>query len=86
MQMLDLTILNLTDEQKQKIQKMRAESAIKARAIQRQLKENTNQMRDAMFDGTSTDAQIKAKSDDLKKSHEQFADSQLDNFLAIGHC
>jgi Spy/CpxP family protein refolding chaperone len=83
MQMLDLTVLNLSDDQKQKIQKLRADSAIKNRAIQRQLKENTNQMRDVMFDGTSTDAQIKAKSDEMKKSHEQFADSQLEFFLAI---
>lgn len=83
MQMLDLTVLNLSDDQKQKIQKLRADSAIKNRAIQRQLKENTNQMRDVMFDGTSTDAQIKAKSDEMKRSHEQFADSQLEFFLAI---
>jgi Spy/CpxP family protein refolding chaperone len=83
MQMLDLTVLNLSDDQKQKIQKLRADSAIKNRAIQRQLKENTNQMRDVMFDGTSTDAQIKAKSDEMKRSHELFADSQLEFFLAI---
>jgi Spy/CpxP family protein refolding chaperone len=83
MQMLDLTVLNLSDDQKQKIQKLRTDSAIKNRAIQRQLKENTNQMRDVMFDGTSTDAQIKAKSDEMKRSHEQFADSQLEFFLAI---
>ena len=81
--MLDFTALGLTDDQKQKIQKLRSDSAIKNREIQRKVKESSNQMRDTMFDGTSTDAQIKAKSDDLKRAHEQFADSQLDFFLAI---
>lgn len=80
---LDLSPLNLTDEQKEKIQKLRSQTAAETRDMRRRLKEGAVQMRDLMFDSSASDAQILSKRDELRRLHNNLEDSQIKDFLAI---
>ncbi|MFX5634061.1 periplasmic heavy metal sensor, partial [Acinetobacter baumannii] len=80
---LDLTPLALTDEQKQKIQQMRSDNAGKARELMRKRRELGGQMKEILFGPDSTDAQIKAKRDELRQVQEKLEDIRLDDMLAI---
>ncbi len=80
---LDLTPLGLSEEQKQKIQQLRADNANKARELSRKRHYLGGQMKDVLFDPESTDAQIKAKRDELRQVQEKLEDIRLDDMLAI---
>lgn len=80
---LDLSPLNLTDEQKTKIQKMRQQASPRARELRSKLLTGGQELKDMMFDPSVSDDSIRAKSRELRKLHDQAEDMKLDNFLSI---
>ena len=80
---LDLTALNLTDDQKQKIAQMHADNGQKMRELMRKRGELSGQMRDVMFQADSTEGQIKAKRDEVRQIQEKLEDLRLNDFLSI---
>ena len=80
---LDLTALSLTDEQKQKIAQMHSDNGTKMRDLQKKRHELSVQMRDTMFQADVTEAQIKAKRDEVRQVQEKLEDLRLNDFLAI---
>jgi uncharacterized membrane protein len=80
---LNLAPLNLTTEQKDKIQTMRKESGKKARSIRSSLKAKRAEMCDLMFDPKSTNKEILKVHNEARKLHEQADDLMVQDFLAI---
>lgn len=80
---LDLTALNLTEEQKGKIQQLRSRTSTRARDLRRKLMSGGQELRDMMFDPAASDETIRAKGRELRKLHEQVEDIKLDDFLSI---
>ena len=80
---LDLTALNLTDEQKQKIAQMHSDNGAKMRDLMRKRRDLTNQMRDLMFDPEVNETQIRAKRDEVRQVQEKLEDLRLNDFLSI---
>ncbi len=80
---LDLTPLNLTEEQKGKIQQMRAETANRVREVRRKMQSGGQELKDMMFDPSVSDDTIRAKGRELRKLHEQAEDMKLNDFLSI---
>ena len=80
---LDLTALNLTEEQKTKIQQMRTRTSTRAKEIRRKLFAGGQELRDMMFDPSATDEMIRAKGRELRKLHDEAEGMKLDDFLSI---
>ncbi len=80
---MDFSLLNPTDDQKEKIEQIRSENRPKTRDVRRRLQEVGKQLSDLMFDGTSTDAQIRKKSEEMRQIHAEMEDLQMSDFLAI---
>jgi Spy/CpxP family protein refolding chaperone len=80
---LDLTALNLTEEQKGKIQQLRSRTSTRARELRRKLMSGGQELRDMMFDPAASDETIRAKGRELRRLHEQVEDIKLDDFLSI---
>lgn len=80
---LDLSALNLTEEQKAKIQQLRKGTAMRAREVRRKLFSGGQELRDMMFDPAASDEQIRAKGRELRKLRDQAEDMKLDDFLSI---
>jgi Spy/CpxP family protein refolding chaperone len=80
---LDLTPLNLTTEQKDKIQSMRKESSQKSRKLRASLESKRAEMRELMFDPKATNKQILKVRDEARKLHEQADNLMVQDFLAI---
>jgi Spy/CpxP family protein refolding chaperone len=80
---LDFTPLGLTDDQKQKIAQMRTDNGTKMRDLMKKRHELSGQMRDTMFGADVTEAQIKAKRDEVRQVQEKLEDLRLNDFLAI---
>jgi Spy/CpxP family protein refolding chaperone len=80
---LDLAPLNLTEEQKGKIQQMRSRTSTRARELRSKLLSGGQELRDMMFDPAASDDMIRAKGRELRKLHEQVEDIKLDDFLSI---
>ncbi|HEY9870842.1 MAG TPA: Spy/CpxP family protein refolding chaperone [Candidatus Obscuribacterales bacterium] len=80
---LDLTPLGLSEEQKDRIRQIRSQSAVKARELRRVLKLKRAEMKDLMFDPDASDAQIKARRQELRRLQDQLEDVILSDFLAL---
>lgn len=80
---LDLTPLGLSDEQKDRIRQIRSQSAVQARELRRVLKLKRAAMKDLMFDPNASDAQIKARRQELRRLQDQLEDVILSDFLAL---
>ncbi len=80
---LDLSSLNLTDEQKQTIRQLRSQNAPKARELRRAIQAKRAELRTMMFDPNATDDAIKAKRKELRAVQEQMEDMVLSDFLAM---
>lgn len=80
---LDLTALNLTEEQKNKIQQMRTRTSMRAKEVRRKLMTGGQELRDMMFDPSASDEMIRAKGRELRKLHEEAESMKLDDFLSI---
>lgn len=80
---LDLTVLNLSEDQKSKIQTMRTANSQKAKQVQMQLKQRRGKLQEMMFDPASTPDQIKAAHGEIRKLHNQAEDIMINDFLGI---
>jgi Spy/CpxP family protein refolding chaperone len=80
---LDFSSLNLTDDQKQRIQQIRSSNGVHARGFSQSLKERRSEMRDLMFDPVASDDQIRSKMREVRQMQEKMDDVQINDFLAI---
>jgi len=80
---LDFSTLNLSDEQKQRIQQIHAANGPHAREFQQALKDRRSQMRDLMFDASSSDEQIHTKLRDVLQMQNKAEEAQVNDFLSI---
>ncbi len=80
---LNLSELNLTEEQKTRIKTMRTQTQLKAKELQKDLKTRRAEMRDLLFEPNSTAEQIKAKHSELKQTQEQVENLMINDFIAI---
>jgi Spy/CpxP family protein refolding chaperone len=80
---LDLTPLNLTPEQKQQIQQIRKDTALKARDLRKTLKDKRTAMRDLMFDPGVSDAKLRERHREVAKLHQKCEDAMFEDFLSI---
>lgn len=80
---LDLTVLNLTDEQKAKIQSMRAANGQKIRQIRADLRQRQDKFKDMLFDPAASPDQIRSIRKEMNKLQTQTGDIMLDDFLGI---
>ncbi|MFN8552686.1 MAG: Spy/CpxP family protein refolding chaperone [Candidatus Obscuribacterales bacterium] len=80
---LDLTSLNLSPEQKQKIQEMRGQVAPKTRELRKQLAAKRAELRDMMFEANAGDDQVRAKRKEVRQLQDKIEDMQLNDFLGI---
>ncbi len=80
---LDLTLLGLTEEQKDRIRQNRLQSGSKARGLRRELKLRRDEMKDLMFDPDATEAQIRGKRRVIRQMQDQLEDVVIDDFLSL---
>jgi Spy/CpxP family protein refolding chaperone len=80
---LDFSALNLTEEQRQRIQQIRTTNGARARELQKTLKDRRNQMRDLLFDPGASDEQVRAKRREVRQLQEKLEDMQIADFLTI---
>ncbi len=80
---LDLSQLNLTDEQKTRITEQRSKAKGQAKELQAAIKVKRLEMRDMMFDPSYSPEQIRAKRAELRKVQEQAEMLMLNDFLSM---
>ncbi|MBP9094410.1 Spy/CpxP family protein refolding chaperone [bacterium] len=80
---LDLSQLNLTDEQKARITEQRSKSKGPAKELQQAIKSKRMEMRDMMFDPAFSAEQIRAKRAELRKVQDQAEMLMLNDFLSM---
>ena len=80
---LDLTILNLTTEQKNKIQAMRTQDGQKSRQLQGELRQRRDKFKDMLFDPTVSSDQILDAHREMAKLQAQTQEIMLNDFLGI---
>lgn len=80
---LDLTPLNLSEEQKNKIQQMREQSKSKARELHKELISKQIEARNLMFNPDSSETQIRAARKNLLTLQQQLDEVNINDFLAI---
>ncbi len=80
---LDLTVLNLTADQKAKIQSMRTVDGQKSRQIQAELRQRRDKFKDMLFDPAATSEQIISTHKEINKLQSQTQDIMLNDFLGI---
>lgn len=80
---LDLSPLNLTDAQKEKIRGIRGKTSEKAREIRRVMQAKQKEMRDLMFDPDAGDDLIRSKRFELRKLRDQIEEMTINDFLSI---
>lgn len=80
---LDLTSLNLSPDQKQKIKEMRGQLAPKTRELRKQLNAKRLELRDMMFEASAGDDQVRAKRKEVRQLQDKVEDMQLNDFLGI---
>lgn len=80
---LDLTKLNLSQEQKTKIQTMRSANGQKARALHADLKQRREKFREMLFDPNASNDDILAMRREVNKLQTQVEDLMLTDFLGI---
>jgi len=79
---LDFSMLNLTDEQKNKIKATREKNTARAREIKQALMAKRTEFYDLMFSDTSTNDQITAKRDEIRALKDEQENLMLNDFLA----
>lgn len=80
---LDLSELNLTEEQKSKILAHRQKTKGKAKEVLQTLKEKRIELKEMMFDPEISATQIRAKRSEMRKLQDEAESIKLDDFLAI---
>ena len=80
---LDLSVLNLSEDQKNKIKTMRQNTAGKAKNLKVAIKKSRGEMFDMMFDPETTDSALKAKHAEVRKLQGELGDLMIQDFLSI---
>jgi len=80
---LDLTSLNLTEEQKQRIKQVREGNRDKARSFRKTLMEKQEQLRSLIFSADGTDAQVRTMRKEVRKAQDSMEELNLDDLLAV---
>lgn len=80
---LDLTSLNLTEEQKNRIKAQRAKSAPRARELQQLVKAKRLEMRDLMFDPAASAKQLTDKRQELRAAQDEAEALMLNDFIGM---
>jgi Spy/CpxP family protein refolding chaperone len=80
---LDLSVLNLSEEQKTKIRTLRESSASRGKELMQNLKQSRLQMRDMMFDPEVSEKTLRSRHAQLKKQEEELGSLMIDDFLSI---
>lgn len=80
---LNLSALDLSEEQKSKIKTLRTQAQTKAKDLQNSLRAKRMEMRDMLFDPDASVKQIKAKHEEVRKIQEQVEGLMIDDFLSI---
>jgi len=80
---IDLTPLNLSDEQKQQIRQLRSRNGPRARELRETLRSKRTELRDLMFDPNATDAQIRAKRQEVRQMQDQLEETIMGDFLSL---
>jgi Spy/CpxP family protein refolding chaperone len=81
--LVDLTPLNLSQDQKQKIQEMRRETGRKVKDLRKTLKAKRDDLFSAAFDPDTTEAAIREKREVVRSLHEQVEDLMFDDLMAM---
>jgi len=79
---LDFSMLNLTEEQKNKIKATREKNTARAREIKQAMAGKRAEFFDLMFSETSTNEQITAKRDEIRALKDEQENLMLNDFLA----
>lgn len=80
---IDLRPLNLTEEQKQKIQTLRQGTAESVKQIRLNLRSARSQMKDMMFDPKATEAQIRKKREEVRLYQDKMDELLVNDFLKM---
>lgn len=80
---LDLRPLNLSDEQKDRIRQIRAQTRSDARALRGQLQDSQKQLRSLLFSPDASDAQIKQARQQLREAQNRLDDLNLNDWLQM---
>lgn len=80
---LDLSMLNLSDEQKNKITAIRGRNAARAKELRQSLGTKRGEFRDLLFSESATNDQITAKRDEMRALKDEAENLMLSDFLAI---
>lgn len=80
---IDLTPLNLTEEQKTKIEGMRQQTRTKVKELRRGMMQKQAQMRNLMFSPDASDAQIRSAREELRVVQNQVDETNLNDLLGI---
>jgi len=80
---IDLTPLNLTAEQKQKIQEMRHETGKKLKDLRKTLKTKKDDLFNATFDPDISEAAIRDKRETVRTLHNQVEDLMFDDLMGL---
>lgn len=80
---LDLTPLNLTEQQKTRIQSLREQTRTQAKEIRKSLFQKQMRLRDLLFSADATDAQIMAARRDMRDWQDKMDEINVKDMLAI---
>lgn len=82
---LDLSSLNLSDQQKQQIRKIHGQNGQVSRDLRKNLQSARLDLRDLMFAPNATDGQILAKRKEVRQMQDRMEEMQISDFLSIRH-
>jgi Spy/CpxP family protein refolding chaperone len=80
---LDLTPLNLNEDQKNRIKQIRQSTRERARTTKQSLMQKQLQLRDLLFSADASDAKIRAARKEVRQAQEQLDDLNIEDLLKI---
>jgi Spy/CpxP family protein refolding chaperone len=80
---MDFSALNLSEEQKTKIQTMRGDNSVKSKKLMSLLRDKRKEMQSILFDPAASQKEIMKKRDELRSLRNQQEDLMLNDFLGI---
>ncbi len=80
---VDLRSLNLTEDQRQKIQAQRQATVESVKQVRSNLRTVRGQLKDMMFDPNATDAQIKLKRHEVRNLQDKMDELLVNDFLKM---
>lgn len=79
---IDFSMLNLSDDQKQRIQQLHAQNGPRAKDMAKSLRARREELRDLLF-SAAPDEKIRAKRKEVKMLQDKVEDMQINDFLSI---